>query len=461
MRTDRSFLGIAALLLSVLACTIGQSASSPVTPEPVSSLEGTSIEPTLFQSEPVSPQPPPSSDVLMPGELEYLGAFRLPDASGGSNWDYSGQGLTYYPGGDPSGPDDGFPGSLFGFGHDHHMQVSEISIPEPVISRNLDDLNIAITLQPFADITDGIFNPEEMDLPVADLAYLPPQNGQDVGKLHFTFGQHFQDFEPSHGWAEVDMSDPRPVGPWIIDGYTNYVTNDYLFEIPSDWAAANTPGQLLATGRFREGVWGGFGPALFAYSPPSDGGAMTSVTPLLLYGIQETGLTDIVTDESMQMNSYQLADHWMGGAWLTAGDKSAVIFVGTKAIGYSWYGFADGVEWQYDCAEQNPPTCPDPPEWPYDNRGYWAEEYQAQIIFYDPADLAAVSRGEMKTWEPQPYAFLELDEYLYRPELDHAEYKRDLVGAAAFDHEHGLLYVVERLADEYKSVIHVWKISPK
>ena len=395
----------------------------------------------------------------MPDDLEYLGAFRVPDASGGSNWEYSGQGLTYYPDGDPGGPDDGFPGSLFGFGHDHHVQVSEISIPVPVISRNPDDLNTAVTLQPFADISGGLIDPEEMDLPVADLAYLPSQVAGEPGQLHFTFGQHFQDFEPSHGWASLDLSHPTPLGPWTFDGYTNYVTNDYLFDIPADWAVAYTPGQLLATGRFREGVWGGYGPTLFAYSPPADGTAVTSITPLLLFGIQEPGLTDIVTDESMQMSGYQLADHWLGGSWLSAGDRSAVIFVGTKAIGHSWYGFANGVEWDYDCAEQNPPNCPDPPEWPYDNRGYWAEDYQAQMIFFNPADLAAVARGEMQTWEPQPYATFVLDDYLFDPELDYGEYKRDLVAAAAFDREHGLLFVTERLADEYKTVIHVWRIT--
>jgi hypothetical protein len=453
MHTDKLIFVVLALLLSVLACTFGQTSPPSAMPEPVS------VEATPSQPEPASQQPPLSGDVLMPEDLEYLGAFRLPEASGGSNWDYSGQGLTYYPDGDSVGPDDGFPGSLFGFGHDHHMQVSEISIPAPVISKNLDDLNTAVTLQPFADITNGIFNPEGMDLPVADLAYLPTQNGQDAGKLHFTFGQHFQDFEQSHGWVGLDLSNPNPAGPWVISEYTNYVTNDYLFEIPAEWAAAHTPGQMLATGRFREGVWGGYGPALFAYSLPADGDAITSVTPLLLYGIQEPGLTDIVTDESMQMDGYQLADHWMGGAWLSVGDKSAVIFVGTKAIGRSWYGFANGVEWEYDCAEQSPPTCPDPPEWPYDNRGYWAEAYQAQIIFYNPVDLAAVARGEMQTWEPQPYTVLVLDAYFYDPKLDHAEYKRDLVGTATFDREHGFLYVMERLADEYKSVIHVWRVS--
>jgi len=455
-QNQRYLIFFLALTLTVFACTLGQSAPPPVAPEPASPTQADSTLPD-------NPRPtiglPPSSEVLMPEDLEYLGAFRLPDASGGSNWEYSGQGLTYYPDGDPNGPDDGFPGSLFGFGHDHHVRVSEISIPAPVISKNLDDLNTAVTLQPFSDISSGLFDPNTMDLPVADLAYLPPPTTGETGKLYFTFGQHFQDFEPSHGWAEFDLSDPRPVGPWAFDGYTNYVTNDYLFDIPTDWSSAYTPGQLLATGRFREGVWGGFGPTLFAYGPPADGVTVTSITPLLLYGIQEPGLTDIVSDESMQMNGYQLADHWLGGAWLSAGDKSAVIFVGTKALGRSWYGFANGVVWEYDCAEQTPPSCPDPPDWPYDNRGYWAEDYQAQIIFFATADLGAVARGEMQTWEPQPYAMLVLDDYLFNPVLDYTEYKRDLVAAAAFDRERGLLFVIERLADEYKSLIHVWQVK--
>ena len=51
-------------------------------------------------------------------------------------------------------------------------------------------------------------------------------------------------------------------------------------------------------------------------------------------------------------------------------------------------------------------------------------------------------------------------EYLISPELDHANYKRDLVGAIAFDRLNGLVYVVERLGDGYKSVIHIWRIIP-
>jgi hypothetical protein len=98
------------------------------------------------------------------------------------------------------------------------------------------------------------------------------------------------------------------------------------------------------------------------------------------------------------------------------------------------------------------------PDWPYDNRGYWAESYQAWILFYDPEDLGAVAAGGMETWAPQPYAYLDITPVLFDPKLNHADYKRDLLGAAAFDYENGILYVVERLADDCQSVIHVWKI---
>lgn len=48
---------------------------------------------------------------------------------------------------------------------------------------------------------------------------------------------------------------------------------------------------------------------------------------------------------------------------------------------------------------------------------------------------------------------------LINPELNMEEYKRDLITSAAFDRERGYLYVMEKLADEYRSVVHVWKIE--
>ena len=405
------------------------------------------------------------SGALSPDALVYLGAFRLPDDSGGMGWDYSGHGMTFYPGGDSIGPENGFPGSLFIVGHDQALDVAEVNIPVPVISQDLEDLTTAATLQPFADITGGAIT-DDLALPRMGIEYLPAQGDQSDGVLHFSVGQHIQGFEPSHGWASLDLSDPNSAGLWVFDGFTNYATNDYIFEIPQEFADEYLDGYRLATGRFREGVWSGFGPALFAYAPwddgnpPASGSTLTAIQPLLLYGVQVDGLPELETSPDMKMDGYAESDHWWGGAWMTSSVGDAVIFTGTKALGQSWYGFANGVVWDYACAEDPAIACPDVPDFPYDNRGFWAEEYLPAILFFDPADLAKVASGEWETWQPQPYALLDLSEYWFDPVVRYELYKRDLVGAAAFDRENGLLYIVERLGDEAKSVIHVFGIKP-
>lgn len=433
---------ITVLLLTLFlaaACTFPDAASEQTPPEPAPVVD------EAAQPETIPVSPPDGNNVIDPNQLTYLGAFRLPEASGGSSWEYSGHGLTYRPAADQA---QSMSGTLYGFGHDQQLMVSEISIPDPVISQNLDDLNTAETIQPFADISGGLFVPEEMTIPRAGLTY-------HADRLYFAFGQHIQDFEPSHGSASLDLAQAQ--GAYRFDGYSNYVTNDYLLEIPETWATA-LGGYPLASGRAREGLWSGRGPALFAYQPDVlEGDTLTKVLPLLLYGEQQPGLPDIVSNESMAVADYHDADHWWGAAWLTAGERSAVIFAGTKALGDEWYGFANGVVWDYSCSDDN--SCPDVPDFPYDDRGFWAADYQAQIIFYDPALLVAVARGELESWQPQPYAVMDLTEHLFAPELDFYNYKRDLIGAIAFDREHGRLYVVERLADDAKSIIHVWQVG--
>ena len=404
------------------------------------------------------------SGLVLPEDLTYLGAFGLPEGSNGSNWEYSGYAMTFFPDGDPSGPEDGFPGSLFAVGHDHQQYVSEITIPEPVISltENLVELNTAETLQGFHDITGGAFG--YLEIPRAGLAYLPPQGDQSSGKLHFAWGQHFEDeWPPTHGWSELELSSADTAGPWHIEGFSNYVTNDYLFEIPEDWSSTYTSGQRLATGRFRDGHWSGLGPALFAIGPwtegdpPPAGATLENVTPLLLYGEQLEGALEIDISGEHSMITFSEPDEWSGGAWLTVDDKSAVIFVGTKALGESWYGFSNGVV--YPISGDPDEVYPDVPPWPHDARGWWSEDIAAQILFYNPADMAAVAEGELETWEPQPYATLDIDDYLLDPGYDHERQKRYLVGAAAFDRENGYLYIMERRADEERSIVHVFQVE--
>lgn len=403
---------------------------------------------------------------IQPSELVYEGAFKLPGPSGGSNWEYSGYAAAYYPAGDPDGADDGYPGSIFAVGHDHQQMVSEISIPAPVVSasKNVAELNTAQTLQPFHDIGRSLFG--DLEIPRAGLEYLPSNSG-GPGKLHFCWGQHFQEErDPSHGFADLTLTAPHPAGPWRLDDYTDYVTNDYLFEIPAAWAAQHLPGYRLATGRFRDGQWGGLGPALLAYKPPDEkapppaGATIDEVRPLMMYGTPQPGVAELEVSDEHKMNDFSEADEWSGGAWLTSGDRAAVILVGTKGTGKTWYGFANGVVYPTS-GDPNEPV-PEVPPFPYDARGWWSEGVSAQVLFFDPADFAAVARGETPTWQPQPYATLAIDKYLFDPGYDHVRQKRYLVGACCLDRARGLLYLIERQVkqDEERSLVHVFAVAP-
>ncbi len=450
-------------ILALLVASTGVICTLPAVQPPMPPAESPAARapsPGPTGQPPVSPAP---GARLQPADLVYLGAFRLPDTADDLGWTWSDHALAYYPDGDPAGPADGYPGSLFGTGNNQKQWVSEISIPAPVRSRQVDDLNTATTLQEFHNIRGTLFDhlagfdDFAGTLAKAGLAYLPPQGQQTTGKLYFCWGYHIQQVpqvseeslhgqpDVSHGWCELDLANPRPAGAWTVGDYINFVTNDYLFPIDPTWAAAHTPGLLLATGRFRDGGQGARGPSLLAIGPWNQGnppppGAQIAATPLILY-------TNILAGDDHTLAGYSHADEWTGGAWLIAGGKSAVIFVGTKGLGHTWYGFSDGTVWP----QEAPFPSPGPGE-----RGWWADRFAGQVIFYDPADLAAVARGEKPPWEPQPYAALDLDPYLYNISSTR---QRHHVGDVAFDPARGLLYVLEPLADGDKPLVHVWKVN--
>ncbi|MCP4214402.1 MAG: hypothetical protein GY765_07080 [bacterium] len=377
---------------------------------------------------------------IQPGDLTYMGAFRLPTGYDVGSWQWGGYAMTYYPSGDPAGASDGFPGSIFGCGHEWEYQVSEISIPVPVISatKSLGDLNTATTLQGFRNI----FSVGNLEMPRIGMCYLPAQGSQTSDKLYFCRGQHMQDEGQTfytHGWFDLTLTNPQRQGMWdLACAYNVNNTNDYMFEIPSAWASTHASGRILATGRFRDGGWSGMGPAIFAISPwtqgnPPPAGTSLNYTELLRY------TSSYNYDEEHTMTNYHHSDAWPGGAWLTAGDKSAVIFVGTKGTGECWYGDQNGA--CTDCAGE---------------RGWWSTAFEGQIIFYDPDDLAQVTAGTMERWDPQPYASLNVDQYLYHISSTQQWYH---LSGVCFDRTNGLLYVFEPFADDDKPLVHVWKLE--
>jgi hypothetical protein len=434
--------------------------------------------------------------LIQPEDLEYVGAFRLP---GGEDppltFAYGGNAMSFRPGGDPASTD-GFPGSLFLTGHDRIAyggvpdgdQVAEISIPAPLIAGTVDDLPTAQLVQGFHDVTAGYFTNLE-EIPKLGMAYL---DDPDTGELiHLCWGQHLQPpDEASHAWVSADLENPNLQGVWFIGNQSLYSTTGYLFTIPRAWAAAHAGGRMLATGRMRDGGQGGMGPTLFAYRPwledgsPPPSGTRIAETPLLLYAsVYDT------PDIERCMDGYQHPDEWEGGAWLTTpSGRSAVLFAGTKSTGTKyWYGYIhpDGPE--HPCVDDHVTdfvTCrmangePCPPEDLsgcceegvdcVSYRGWWSTRWDAQLILYDPADLARVAAGTLEPWEPQPYAVLDIDDHLYlnAPVWDEVNVgwgvqRRYRIAAAAFDPDAGHLFVLEQLADGGKPVVHVWKVHDR
>jgi hypothetical protein len=229
--------------------------------------------------------PPGFAGRLSPDALNYVGAFRLPESGEDISWCSGVQ--AYRHGGDPQGPSDGYPGSLFGIGHVWYTKAFEVGIPSPIVASQFSSLPVAPLLQSPVDIIDPISDAE-----LKGLEYLPPQPGQSSGKLYVSFGSHYQySRRPTHGFTDPSLSNPNPKGPWYVgdeDKVNGINTNEYIFSIPQDWAVANVAGKRLACGRHREGQ-ASSGPTIIAYGPWLDGNppppdAELSATPLLLYG---------------------------------------------------------------------------------------------------------------------------------------------------------------------------------
>ncbi|HDP94434.1 MAG TPA: hypothetical protein ENN40_03630 [Candidatus Aminicenantes bacterium] len=379
---------------------------------------------------------------LRPDDLEYLGAFRMPQNTPGDTWEWSGAagGLSYRCDGDPHGKMDGYPGSLFATGHAWRMQVAEISIPAPEFPLNRDagSLPPAETIQSFHAVPGRLIDVERMEILRAGLEFVPRGVGGTASRLFFCWAEHFQDNGPSHGSCDPDLPVPDTAGPWWVSQVDIYAANDYLFSIPEQWSIRNAPGCFLATGRFRDGGWSGQGPVLIALNPgntdtpPAPGEALDN-RPLILYDSSETA-----GESSRTMEGYHHSDEWTGGAWIDYSPFRAVVFVGTKGRGNCWYGDRDGP--CQDCRGE---------------RGWWSDRFEGGVLFYDPHELEAVARGEAAPHDPQPYAFMVVDEVLLH--VDSIQQWHHL-GPCAWDPIHGILYISEPMADYARSVIHAWKI---
>ncbi len=383
--------------------------------------------------------PASTVDALDPSSIVYLGAFRLPEdwKTEREMFSYGGEAMAYCE----------EHSSLYVTGHNWYTYVAEISIPEPVISGSIEELNRAELHQPLTDIRNSLFDRWVLEIPRVGLEVVDEE-------LFFCWGAHYQEDQQfgTHGVTGLDLANPTADTVCLIGDNNNYATNDYMFRIPSEWADEYAKGCDLATGRFRDGGWSGMGPSLFAVCSEdirsADMDAAVDALALIRYDDSYNG------DEGAKLSGYSHADSWTGGAWIVSDSGTAVVFAGTHGYGETWYGFANGVVYPTEGAENE--VYPDVPNWPYDQRGWWNDDFRACLLFYDPAHLAQVASGDIPANEIQPYACIDISNYLLRA---HEETEMQHIGGIAYDPTGNRLFIQELFADQDMPIVHVFSIK--
>ena len=388
-------------------------------------------------------------------DLVYKGVFRLPD---NEDWAYAHRGLAFYPKGNPQASTHGErPGSLYGIGHNHRCHISEISIPEPVITSDITTAPRARTLKPFTDIWprvyDGSHTPPGAGGMTVGLAFHPARNGV-ADHLYYTLSMWYNPDADSPLMGVFDLSLTGALGAWHVGAlppdniYPGLLTH-LLFAADPTWADKHTGGRSLVAGSVVIAGSGtpSRGPVLYATAPwengalPAHDQAVSSVN-LLRY---EGG-----TNYHRMLLNFTGGENGDGAAWIRAASRGTVAIQITRSVGESWYGDGGG---QQNCSYDIPARSA------IGSKGYNYTGTASRLIFYNPSDLAAVAAGSMAAHEPQPYTEYDLKPFAMKPSGMSA------TGALAYDEENRALYFIEHNGDPGYiygySMIHVWEVSSR
>jgi len=385
-------------------------------------------------------------------DLEYLGAFRVPQGDYGSpqysGFNFGGTALTYNP----------YHNSLFLTGHSHHQLVAEVSIPPLVNSTVIDELNTASVLQSFADPTEGNrthlgtggdeANTSGVPLggflvwkdKLIGTAYGYYDAGSEVKLSHFISGLDLSVVGDFKGMYQVGEA-PVTRNPAFVDGY--------MAKIPAPWQSLF--GGPVLTGNCCLSIIGrtSLGPAASVFDPDKLGvETPVAASPVVGYPIDHPTLgTYGDTDPNVLFNG-SMAIH---GMVFPEGSRS-LLFFGRRGLGGFCYG--EGVSDQSlhntHCDPSYPEVlcCYDPVN---QSKGGHSYPYAYLMLAYDAQDLLTVKNGAKAMWEIVPYGAWELT-------LPFANDNPDIIGAA-YDPASQIIYLSQDGGDRpgccgYLPVIH-------
>jgi len=336
---------------------------------------------------------------VQPTDFTYLGSF---DVDCSDDWcKYGQRGLEIADGGS----------ALWITGHDYDAQVTKVSIPP-----------IGGTATKLSGPSDFLGSCPEDD--EWYFAAIEESGGTLRGVCKYWYNTSGDDLDTYHASSGAGS---QHIGP-RSSPFESAKMGSYLFEVPGDFASQHLGGRRLITGYARSaGAFGGSqGPTLFAFDVDDPSGALDLVWYREHY--PECNWDDY---SACDLPGYRTSDDWEGATWVRSATGDAILVLGQKGLGDNYYGDA------------RPGDCD-----PY--KGYHADPYEGQIIFYDPADVVARLQGDKEPWEVLPYATLVLNgvggwDGCTSP------------GGMTYDQDSGRLYVVHKGgAGSGKPKVHVW-----
>ena len=377
--------------------------------------------------------------LLQKVNLVYEGAFRLPQVPCGSTYacfNYGGTAIAY----------DDDDNALYIVGHPYGRLTAEVSIPAPVNSSTLADLNTASIIQPFADPTEGKRN----------LVNLQTPNGNNIGgqvvydgNLIVSVDSYYDGSgtqNSSHFVRPLNLSTLGQVrGPYRVGAqYPGYVSG-YMAPIPSEWQAAFggpaiTGNCCLAIASIQSN-----GPAISVFDPAQLGvTSVTPATPLLGYPISNP-LGAWSGNNGLYNGTTEIT-----GMVFPAGTRS-VLFFGRQGTGPFCYGSGTSIQsLSNTISSTGVKECYDPANADKGTHGY---PYVYQVWAYDANDLLAVKNGNKLPYQIRPYAT-----WTFNVPLENIADKH-LIGGAAYDAKNNLIYVSQMDEDGTNPIIDVFKIT--
>ena len=313
----------------------------------------------------------PVEPLLYQSDVQYVGAFRVPDYSNSTDSMSFGAGALAY------NPADN---SLFITGQG--QSIAEISIPSTIVdSSDLDNLSTATVLQPWKNVLSNLPNQLSGTSDGAPIGGLMVYNGELIGTQFAYYGGAYSQVLSHFVLNSLDLSTASVEGLYQV-GSGGRIMAGYMTPIPSEWQAP-LGGFTALTGLSDWPIISteSAGPAAIGFNPGDLGSANDPASTYLAY----TG--------GHQLGAYTgPANPMQSGTTSIDGDAfvpgtSSILYFGATGTNYEGYG------------EPGPWDGTNDATGPQSLNG----QYAFQVWAYNANDLVAVQQGQLQPYQVMPY----------------------------------------------------------